>query len=147
MRTIVLGALLVTSILIFGSAALAEDFPEFVDTIDGTPGAPECIVISEPPGEVLTATGGRVFVKFDKRRRLITGKCIITGFDELVDETFFDPNPTVAFPCTVILNKGGVGKVELDPACPDVVTTKRISKKGKVQLNCSGPVPMEGDQC
>lgn len=146
MRTIVLGALLVTSILIFGSAAIAEH-PEDVDTINGTPGAPACIVISEPPGEVITATGGRVFVKFDKRRRLITGKCIITGFDELVDETFFDTNPTVGFPCTVILNLGGVDIVELHPGCPDVITKKHITKKGKVQLNCSGPVPDEGFQC
>ena len=145
MRTIVLGALLVTSILFFGSVALAEDFP--VDTINGTPGFPACIVIGDYGDTVVTGIGGRVFVKYDKRKNMITGKCIITELSDVVGESFFDPNPTVRFPCTVILNVGGVGEVELHPGCPDVSTSKRISKKGKVQLDCSGPVPMEGDQC
>ena len=141
MRTIVLGALLVTSILIFGSAALAGDFPEFVDTIDGTPGEPACIVTGED-GSFVTATGGKVFVKFSRIRGVesIVGRCIITETFPQEDETFFDPNPTVGFPCTVILNKGGVGEVDLHPGCPDVSTTKRISKKGNIKLECSGPV-------
>ena len=93
------------------------------------------------------ATGGRVFTKFSRIRgvRSVVGRCIITetDADETTVEPFLDPNPTEGFPCTVILTlPGGVGKVELHPgpSCPDVITKKRISEKGNIKLECSGPV-------
>ena len=135
MRTNILGALLVTSILIFGSAALADHGGDRISIVNGQG---ECIVthvdVGTDGGVDVIATEVNAIVRISRLRQLITGKCSFTD----PDATGFDdglPNPTVDFQCEVIGNT-------FSGTCDgDGKTKKRITKKGKIQLDCECPMP------